>query len=63
MVWVPASPGRSELRVAPRGQPAAQAVDLETIENVIVIVLDGPQFELEVRGEQSDNESWHFHPE
>ena len=51
---------------APRGaarQPAAQAVDLETIENVIVIVLDGPPSELELRVEQSDNESWHFHPE
>jgi hypothetical protein len=52
-----------ELRVAPRRQPAARAVDLETIENVIVIVLDGPPSEVELRGEQRDNDGWHFHPE
>jgi hypothetical protein len=42
--------------VAPRGQRAARAVDLETIENVIVMVLDGPSSALELRVEQSDND-------
>jgi hypothetical protein len=52
-VRVPASPGRSE---QPRGQPATRAIDLETIENVIVMVLDGPSSALELRVEQSDND-------
>jgi hypothetical protein len=42
--------------VAPRGQPATRAIDLETIENVIVMVLDGPSSALELRVEQSDND-------
>ena len=42
--------------MAPRGQPEARAVDLETIENVIVMVLDGPSSALELRVEQSDND-------
>jgi hypothetical protein len=42
--------------VAPRGQPATRAIDLETIENVIVMVLDGPSSELELRVERSDND-------
>jgi hypothetical protein len=41
-----------ELRVAPRGQPGARAVDLETIQNVIVMVLDGPSSALELRVER-----------
>jgi len=42
--------------VAPRGQPAARAVDLETIENVMVRVPDRPSSEFELRVEQSDND-------
>ena len=42
--------------MAPRGQPAARAVDLETIENVMVRVRDGPSSEFELRVEQSDND-------
>ena len=42
--------------MAPRGQRAARAVDLETIENVIVMVLDGPSSALELRVERSDND-------
>jgi hypothetical protein len=45
-----------ELRVAPLGQPAARAVELETIENVTVIVFDAPRSGLELRIEQSDND-------
>jgi hypothetical protein len=61
MVWGIARAGTErtaawELRVAPRGQPEARAVDLETIENVIVMVLDGPSSALELRVEQSDND-------
>ena len=61
MVWGIALAGAErtaawELRVAPRGQPEARAVDLETIENVIVMVLDGPSSALELRVEQSDND-------
>ena len=45
-----------ELRVAPRGQPATRAIALETIENAIVMVLDGPSSALELRVERSDND-------
>ena len=45
-----------ELRVAPLGQPAARAVELETIENPTVIVFDAPRSGLELRIEQSDND-------
>jgi hypothetical protein len=45
-----------ELRVAPLGQPAARAVELETIENLTVIVFDAPRSGLELRIEQSDND-------
>jgi len=65
VVWGPGLAGEErtaawELRVAPRGQPAVRAVDLETIEDVTVMVLDGPSSELELRVEQSDNESGTF---
>jgi hypothetical protein len=46
-----------ELRVVPPGQPLARAIDLETIENVTAIVFDAPSTELELRIEQSDNDS------
>ena len=45
-----------ELRVAPLGQPAARPVELETIENLTVIVFDAPRSGLEPRIEQSDND-------
>jgi hypothetical protein len=45
-----------ELRVAPLGQPAARAVELETIENLTLIVFDAPRSGLELRIEQSDND-------
>lgn len=38
------------------GQPATRAVELETIENLTVIVFDAPPSELELRIEQSDND-------
>ena len=45
-----------ELRVAPLGQPAARPVELETIENLTVIVFDAPRSGLELRIEQSGND-------
>jgi hypothetical protein len=45
-----------KLRVAPLGQPAARVVELETIENLTVIVFDAPRSGLELRIEQSDND-------
>ena len=42
--------------MAPLGQPAARAVELETIENLTVIVFDAPRSGLELRIEQSDND-------
>ena len=43
--------------MAPPGPPLARVIDLETIENVTAIVFEAPPSELELRIEQSDNDS------